>query len=690
MSELAPGISVILPSYKGVELLPRVLTSLANQTLNKNLYEVILVLNGPDDGSFNLVEEFKSINPLAEIRVLQTSQPGASRARNIGLSSVTRQFLTFVDVDDEVESEYLEVALDLVGDGKCALMPIVDISGGIRNPANSLNTRINAYSGSTQLLRSLPWALGFNACKIVPTTLLKSYRYSEQLQSGEDVAFFANLLNAPDLLVSVPAEQDGIAYLRHHRTGSISRQGESFDFSVLQRLQCIAALRHVEVHETSQRAREVLENSQFAFVEKYLKRNPVQVDEAIDEAIALRLTGLDFSRLRSETAKKLVISYCFSPYSDTSANVAAKQIAKESELVDVISANMERVREKDQTTSLIGARYVVRHSEVKVEPSFSSWPLISGFARSALRTAIKFQKQGSPYESMYSRALWSGSHVAAVLVKTKFPSINWQAEFSDPLRKGVDGTTRTGPITWGRTTMLLKRVISRSRWSDIDINTHFELTEVATFIAADELVFTNSNQQQVMLEGYPESLREMVRAKSIIRPHANPAAELFEIGISSFEPDCNKINIGYFGNFYENRGIGPIIEALESMPVEYRQKFDLHVFCNNVELIERMKKERSLGASVIAHTYLPYLDFLATLNEFDVLLVNDVDMGGSKFEVNPFLPSKYSDYSASDASIWGIVSKDSPLDQKSMRFRSYLADQESIRSELCRMLEELR
>src|SRR5699024_9697861 len=118
-----------------------------------------------------------------------------------------------------------------------------------------------------------------------------------------------------------------------------------------------------------------------------------------------------------------------------------------------------------------------------------------------------------------------------------------------------------------------------------------------------------------------------------IRPHANPAAELFEIGISSFEPDCNKINIGYFGNFYENRGIGPIIEALESMPVEYRQKFDLHVFCNNVELIERMKKERSLGASVIAHTYLPYLDFLATLNEFDVLLVNDVDMGGSKFEV---------------------------------------------------------
>lgn len=688
MTDLAPGISVVLPSYKGIDFLPRVLSSLATQTLNTNLFEVVLVLNGPGDGSFNLVEDFRSNNPSLEIKVVQSSQPGASRARNIGLSSVSRQYITFVDVDDELEPEYLEVALDLVGDGKCVLMPIVDISEGIRKPANSLNTRIKAYSGSTQLLRTLPWALGFNACKVVPTLLLKNFRYSEKLQSGEDVAFFANLLSAPDLLVSVPTEQDNIAYLRHHRVDSISRQGESFEFSVLQRLQCIAALRSVEVHDTSRPAREALESSQFAFVENYLRRNPGKVDDAIDTAIALRLTGLDFSGLRSETAKKLVISYCFSPYSDTSANVASKQIAKDSELVDVISANMGRVREIDQSTNLIAAKYVARHSEENVEPSFSSWPLISEFAQSALRTAIKFQKHGSAYESMYSRALWSGSHVAAVLVKNKFPSIKWQAEFSDPLRMGVDGTTRTGPITWGRTTVVLKRVISRSLWPDLEISTHFELTEAATFIAADELVFTNSFQQQVMLACYPESFQEMARSKSIIRSHAKPADVLFEIGNSGFEPDDNKINVGYFGNFYENRGIGPVINALESMNTDLRQKFELHVFSNNVELVERMKKTRSLGTVITAHKYLPYLDFLATLREFDVLLVNDVDIRGSKLEVNPFLPSKYSDYSASDTAIWGIVSPGSALDQKLMRFRSELSDRNSIKAELYRMLEE--
>src|SRR5699024_2254386 len=111
-------------------------------------------------------------------------------------------------------------------------------------------------------------------------------------------------------------------------------------------------------------------------------------------------------------------------------------------------------------------------------------------------------------------------------------------------------------------------------------------------------------------------------------------------------------------------------------------------FSNNVELVERMKKTRSLGTVITAHKYLPYLDFLATLREFDVLLVNDVDIRGSKLEVNPFLPSKYSDYSASDTAIWGIVSPGSALDQKLMRFRSELSDRNSIKAELYRILEE--
>ena len=118
MSEFVPGISVILPSFQGIQYLPRVLESLVDQTLDASLYEVVLVLNGPDDGSKNFVEEFRKLNPSIEIIVLESLQPGASRARNIGLSGATRQYITFVDVDDALESRFLETAFK-IGRASC-------------------------------------------------------------------------------------------------------------------------------------------------------------------------------------------------------------------------------------------------------------------------------------------------------------------------------------------------------------------------------------------------------------------------------------------------------------------------------------------------------------------------------------------------------------------------------------------
>ena len=689
MSDLMPGISVILPSYNGIELLPRVLSSLAEQSLDSKLFEVVIVLNGPDDGSKSLIERFGLEHSKLELRVLQSAEHGASRARNIALSSVTREYVTFVDVDDALEPYFLQVALTLANPSTCALMPIVDILEGTRQKENSLNVRIMAYAGTTQLLRSIPWSLGFNACKIIPTRLLTAYRYPEHLKSGEDVAFFANLLRVPDLKVSVPNQTPDIAYLRHQRDDSVSRQAESFDFNVAQRLHCIAAIDAIDVHESVEKAKGSLVNAQFRFVSSYLQKFPGEVDDAIDLAISLKLTELDFAPLRQSKAKRLVISYCFPPYADTAGNVAAKQIAVEGELVDVLSANMERVRTKDASTKLIAAKYIAHHEELRVDPSFSSWPLIARFARTALRSATKLQKENGRYASLYSRALWSGSHVAAALVKIKFPNIGWEAEFSDPLRKGVNGADRPGRITWGPTTNALRKVVSNSPWSEIEMGTHFALTEAATMILADNLIFTNENQRKVMLEGYPESFQRMAVSKSTIRPHANPSSELFKLANAQHILDGTKINIGYFGNFYENRGIGPVLEALEQLPADVCRRFALHVFCNNPEKVRLLKITQGISAEVHTHHYLQYLEFLATLNKFDVLLVNDVEMTGSEFDVNPFLPSKYSDYAASDASIWGIVTAGSPLDGKPMQYRSYQSDHESITRELYKMLEEL-
>ena len=680
-----PGISVIVPTFQGASRLHALLDSLEEQTLNRKLFEVIFVLNGPDDGSMALLERFRSKNKTLNIRLLQSTPQGASRARNIGLASVTREYVTFLDDDDTIEPRYLEVGIDSAAPGVCGLLPIVDLVDGKRVEHNTLGIRIASMRGTSQLVRDNPWCLGFNASKVIPTDILVNYRYNEGLQSGEDVAFFAQLLSIPDLVVRVSQNLEGAAYLRTQRKGSVSRQKKTFDFNVTQRLETIRELRAVEPPEVCSNALKSLETAQFAFARAYLVDNPDQLEEAIALAMQFKLHGLDWGRLRKEKAKRLVVAYCFPPYADTSANVTAKVIANRGELVDVISANMSRVRKEDASTLLVVEPYIGRNKRIDVDPSFASWPLICSFARKSLKQAKKWSNPRGRYQSLYSRALWSGSHVAAALIKLEFPDLHWEAEFSDPLRFGVDGRLREGKITAGLITRRLRNVIKKRGWGDLEIPSHFALTEFVTFLLADELVFTNENQRRVMLAPYPLELQQEFESKSVVKPHALPSRRLFSLGSAQSTADPTKINIGYFGNFYRNRGIGEVVEALGSLDADIANRFVLHVYCNKPETVNRIRWEDGLLNEVRVYDYLPYLDFLATSDCLDVLLANDTDISESCFLMNPFLPSKYADYAASRALVWGIVTPGSPLSDRPLDFTSVSGNEQSIRETLHRI-----
>ena len=513
--------------------------------------------------------------------------------------------------------------------------------------------------GTAVPVTTAPWALGFNASKIIPTALAQRYRYDESLRSGEDVAYFANFLRTPGLLLHTPKVGEETAYVRSIRPDSVSRQRESFEFNVVQRLECIAKLREIEEADTKQRALEKLEQAQFGFVDTFLTTHPGEVQRAIDTAVDVGVSSLNWEKLRQDRASRLVFSYCFPPYADTSANVTAKVIRNDAELVDVFYANMQRVRGRDDSTRLIVDPYLVHAEEIDVVPSFAHWGAICSYARQAARKASKRARRQGGYESMYSRALWSGSHVAAALFKDKHPGTRWEAEFSDPLSIGVDGKPRPGELTKGITTYQLRKMVERSNWSGLSYTTHFELTELVTLLNADEVIFTNANQQQVMLERYPEEFQFFVREKSTIRHHAVPTAEMYRLVESDYALDPGRINIAYFGHFYANRGIGDVLAALAEHP--RGEKFVLHIFTSNPEKLRQQLWGSPAAGNVRINGYAPYLEFLNVSTNFDALVVNDTDTVGTAFSVNPFLPSKYADYVGSGAAVWGIVVEDSPL-----------------------------
>lgn len=101
-------ISVIIPSYKPKEYLWACLDSLCRQTLDKNEYEVILVLNGCNEPYASQIKQYISKQDGIDIKLIQTDVAGVSNARNLALDNAIGEYIAFIDDDDLVSEYYLE------------------------------------------------------------------------------------------------------------------------------------------------------------------------------------------------------------------------------------------------------------------------------------------------------------------------------------------------------------------------------------------------------------------------------------------------------------------------------------------------------------------------------------------------------------------------------------------------------
>ena len=686
-----PGISLILPSYNNSETLARSLESVAAQTLSDSLIELIVVLNGAADRSRTIVESFRAAHPEIEAVCVVSKRNGAGRARNLGLTLASRTYVTFLDDDDALESQYLERAWSACGPAAIAVVGIQDVdSDGTALASNSLDARIMGLRGKTVPLHAAPWLLGFNASKVFPIEVATRLRFAEDLRSGEDVVFFAQFLDFPALTFRIPSDLDGARYLRTMTPNSVSRQKIDFDFAVRQRLECISRIRaaaHSYDQSPTTVARNALVDAQFSFVRDYLTRFPEHTGDAIKLATELGVSGLPWAGLRAKAASRVVFSFCFPPFADTAGNVASKRIREQGELVDVFSANMSKVRSIDSSSLLMVEQFIGHREVLDVTPSFSNWFLICSFATHAARRASKLSRKQGGYQSMYSRSMWSGSHVAGVLFKLRHPSVTWEAEFSDPMRLDAQGQQRKGKISPHPVTLRLRRLVSHAGIDTQSLDSHFALTEAATFIAADTLVFTNEVQRELMLAPYPQHLRERFLSKSTVLAQSQPDSGLYELVQSEYELEEHCVHVGYFGSFYENRGVGDVVKAIAALPEDLRQVVRLHIFCPNPEKAQAQLWALGAPEQVIVNAALPYLEFLNLAQKFDALLVNDTDVSGTDFAVNPFLPSKFADYSGAGVPIWGILTKDSPLSKQQMRYRSGADGFSSVVSALRSIIE---
>lgn len=105
-------VSVIVPVYNAEKYISGCIESVIAQTY-KNI-ELILINDGSRDGSLCVLKKFERLYPEI-ITVFDQKNSGKEAARNLGLDKASGQYITFLDSDDWIDADYVEILRSAIG-----------------------------------------------------------------------------------------------------------------------------------------------------------------------------------------------------------------------------------------------------------------------------------------------------------------------------------------------------------------------------------------------------------------------------------------------------------------------------------------------------------------------------------------------------------------------------------------------
>ena len=112
MHNVTTTVSVIVPVYNGSRHIQSLLDCMRAQTFKD--FEVLFVNDGSTDETAEKLEQLSRCFSSFPISIIHQKNAGVSAARNCGLNKAKGTYVCFVDVDDKISPDYLELLVKAV------------------------------------------------------------------------------------------------------------------------------------------------------------------------------------------------------------------------------------------------------------------------------------------------------------------------------------------------------------------------------------------------------------------------------------------------------------------------------------------------------------------------------------------------------------------------------------------------
>ncbi|ARQ06533.1 Putative glycosyl transferase [Macrococcoides canis] len=651
------GISVIVPLYKSRKYLQQLVENI--NAFKSTTFEVIFVLNGDTVSVEEDTETLNSLKKEFKYHIIESEQ-GASIARNKGIEAAQYSHTLLLDADDTLHPHTLFELSKHLDFANISVFHLYNVHNEKIEQDNIIEKEKNQLKGQlSSNYMKLTKILSMNGAKLIPTHYLKSVHFDETLTSGEDVVLMMEIIKRFRPIINI-IDNKACIYYRHMTDQSVSRQSLSYAFNVTDRIKVLQALANLLDSEDDITIRQLIMNrmdAQAGFINKYLHYDSTVYQQVIQELQSIHSEYIPYQTVNKGLAHTLYVGYCFAPYNDTSGVIMGKRIAERKVPCDVISNNMSDVRTTDYTLNELSDPYIAKHYGINSKSSFSNYQLMNEFVQQGAK-----KLKNSTYKEIYSRVLWPASHLLAWKLKTN--NTRWIAEFSDPVLYDIKNKQRQSKVPFTYVKKIKKQ--APEKYHPYINDNLYNLVELLPFMFADEIVFTNKKQMKQMIKRFTEDIQQEIISKSVINPHPTLEAHYYEKQCALITVDKDKFNIGYFGNFYETRGLKEIQELVEQPELieklnQSNLPLEFHIFTSNPVNVRQMISQYEM-TQVYVHEALPYFEFLNATKQFDALIVMDAHTKGIK-EENPYLPSKFSDYKGSGVPVIAYCEAGSPMDE---------------------------
>jgi len=190
-----PLVSIVIPTYNYSTYVMTAIQSCLDQT-----YPNIEIIVG-DDGSTDKTRELVEKNFGEKVMYIFQENSGVSAARNKGMHQARGEFLTFLDADDYLTPESIELRMDIfrrypdigivVGESYTKNAGGDKLSYRPRQKADIVGKRFH----EDLLLKRLAFA---TCTALVRSSLAKQVEFPPHISNGEDIAYFTRIFFSTD------------------------------------------------------------------------------------------------------------------------------------------------------------------------------------------------------------------------------------------------------------------------------------------------------------------------------------------------------------------------------------------------------------------------------------------------------------------------------------------------------------